>query len=125
MIKTKKIPFDFVLEKLLPLQPEVKPMFGSFAVYVGEKIMLILRQRESYPEDNGVWIATSQQYHESLRKQFPIRSIIAFGPGETSWQVLPESENQFESKATEICDLILKYDERIGRIPKKKKKKLK
>jgi hypothetical protein len=124
MIKDKKIPFDFVLEKLLPLTPEVKMMFGCYAVYVGEKIMLILRNRESHTEDNGIWIATTPQHHISLKKQLPLRSIAVFGPGETGWQLLPEDENEFEQNAIEICELILNNDERIGKIPKKKKRKL-
>jgi hypothetical protein len=124
MIKGKKIPFDFVLEKLHSLEPEVKMMFGCYAVYIGEKIMLILRQRENHTEDNGIWIATLPQHHDSLKEKLPLRSIAVFGPGETGWQLLPEDENEFEQKAIEICELILNNDERIGKIPKKKKRKL-
>ena len=120
----KKFPFDFVVEKLLPLNPEVKMMFGSYAVYTGEKIMLILRNRETYENDNGIWIATYEKHHDSLRKELPLRSIEAFGPGETSWQVLPVSDHNFEKHADSICEMILRNDERIGRIPKKKKKKV-
>lgn len=123
MITNKKIPFDFVLEKLLPLTPEVKMMFGCYAVYIGEKIMLILRKRDNFTEDNGIWLATSPQHHESLKQQLPIRSIVVFGPGESGWQVLPEELVNFEEKAIEICEMILNSDERIGKIPKKKKKK--
>ena len=125
MIKNKKIPFDFVIEKLFPLKPEIKMMFGCYALYVGEKIMLILRQRDDFANDNGIWIATRPEHHSSLKKQFPLKSIEAFGPGETAWQVLSINELNFEEKAIEICELILNDDERIGRIPKKKKRKIK
>ena len=59
--KKKKVAFDFVLEELYSLEPTVKPMFGSHAVYVKDKIVLILRCRESYQYDNGVWLATSRR----------------------------------------------------------------
>jgi hypothetical protein len=52
------IPFDFVLDYLLPLDVTDKPMFGMFAIYVGERIMLILCQRKNSRNINGVWIAT-------------------------------------------------------------------
>jgi hypothetical protein len=55
-------------------------MFGCTAIYVGEKIALILRQKPSYERDNGVWLATTREHHESLRQDFPnMRSIALLG----------------------------------------------
>ncbi len=120
----KSIPFDFVLERLAPLRPYTNPMFGSFAVYVGEKIVLILRQRESSPQDNGVWLATTEEHHASLRQVFPrMRSIAVFGTPVTGWQVIPEDTADFEAAVERACDLVLKGDPRIGKIPGSKKKK--
>ena len=120
--KTKQIPFDFAIENLHALQPVVKPMFGAHAVYAGNKIVLILRDKND--ADSGVWIATSVEHHESLRKEFPnMRSIEVFGPGVSSWQVLYKEDIDFEEKVNLVCDLIIKGDERIGRMPKPKKKK--
>ena len=48
----KKIPFEFVLDHLLPLEPVVKPMFGSHAVYTGGQIVIILRNKKDHLEDN-------------------------------------------------------------------------
>src|SRR5688572_23031529 len=124
----KKIPFEFALESLLPLRPKVRPMFGSFAVYVGEKIMLVLRNRQDHEEANGVWIATKSEHHSSLKKVFPsMRSIyiLSDGKAETEWQMLPLDADDFESSAIKACELILRGDERIGRIPKSRKKKKK
>ena len=113
----KKIPFDFVLDNLIPLSPEVKPMFGCHAVYVDEKIVFILRDREDHPEDNGVWIATSKEHHESLKKEFPsMHSIRLLGSGITNWQVLPANSDDFENSVIRACELVLKEDTRIGRI---------
>ncbi|MCH8317316.1 MAG: hypothetical protein IIA88_02270 [Bacteroidetes bacterium] len=123
-MKNKQIPFDFVLDYLYPKVPEVKPMFGCYAVYINEKIIFILRNREEYPEDNGVWLATTKEHHESLGKDFPsMRSIKAFGPGVSGWQVLPCSSDEFESSVILACELVLKEDSRIGKTPKSKYQK--
>jgi len=124
----KKIPFEFILEALLPLNPRVNPMFGAFAVYVGEKIVLALRNKENHEEANGVWIATKSEYHSSLRKILPsMRSIylLSDGKAETEWQMIPADADDFETSAMKVCELILRGDERIGRIPKPRKKKRK
>jgi hypothetical protein len=100
-------------------------MFGAFAVYVGEKIMLVLRNKDSHEEANGVWIATKSEYHPSLKKIFPsMRSIyiLSDSKAETEWQMLPLDADDFESAAIKACELILRGDERIGRIPKPRKK---
>ena len=119
-----KMPFEFVLEALLPVEPEVKQMFGCHAIYVGDQIITILRDRPSHTEDNGVWIATELEHHESLQHDFPsMRSISVFGPGTTTWQILPLDSDDFEESAVRMCELVLKGDNRIGRIPKKRRVK--
>jgi hypothetical protein len=122
----KKIPFDFVLEELDRLHPVVKPMFGCHAIYLGEKMVLILRQRDDYPEDNGVWIASPLEHHASLKKDFPcMRSVSLLGKAETVWQNISPDEDDFEELVLKACAFIRKGDVRIGKIPKAKKKKKK
>ncbi len=58
--KRRSAPYPFILEALAPLEPEVRPMFSGFAVYVGEKIVLMLRDSQKQPEDNGVWLVFSE-----------------------------------------------------------------
>jgi hypothetical protein len=112
-----------VLDELASLEPYTKPMFGCTSVYVGEKIMLILREKESSPRDNGIWLATVAEHHESLRGDFPrMRSIELFGGGTTGWQVLPVDDSEFEEMAMRACDLIKSGDARIGKVPERKKK---
>jgi hypothetical protein len=123
-----KIAFDFVLDRLLPLDPFVRPMFGAHAIYVGEKIVLITRNKDAHDDDNGVWLGTTHEHHASLKKEFPsMRSIYLFNDGtaETAWQVIPFDGDNFETEVEHACDLILKHDPRIGKIPKPKKKKVK
>ena len=122
--KRKTVPHEFVLEALAEAEPRTNPMFGCLAVYVGEKIVLILRDRPKYPKDNGVWIATVQQHHESLRAEFPnMRSVGVLGKKVTGWQVLGADTPDFEEAALRACELVVKGDARIGKIPGVGKKK--
>jgi hypothetical protein len=119
--KNTSIPFEFVLEQLYSLNIEIHPMFGCFALYVRNKIVLILREKRSSMVDNGVWIATSREHHASLRSEFPsMRSIKAFGGMESNWQNLPADANDFEEMVIRACELILRGDQRIGRETKRK-----
>lgn len=124
--KTKKpIPFDFVLEMLQALHPVTRPMFGAYAVYVLGKIVLILREKDTYRADNGVWLCTTREHHESLSKEFQsIRSIGLFeSSGPTGWQNLPSESEFFESDVEKACGLILSGDPRIGKYPKIKSRR--
>ncbi len=123
---TPDVPFDFVLEELAALNPIVGRMFGCFSLYIDGKIIFILRARESSPEDNGVWIATTAEHHESLQKDLPsIRSITLFGPGPTGWQVIPFESDHFDQDVLKACQLVRRGDLRIGKIPATKRKKTK
>lgn len=119
----KKAPaFAFVLDELDALEPYTKPMFGCTAVYVGDRIVLILRERPSHAEDNGVWLATQRQHHESLGAELPsMRSIgVLAGGGVTGWQNLPADGEDFEDEVLRACALVRAGDPRIGKIPKRK-----
>ena len=118
------IPFNFVLDYLFAVDPVVKPMFGCHAIYAGPKIVLILRDRKEHLQDNGVWLATIMEHHDSLKEEFPsMRSIALFGSGVSAWQNIPAEADDFESAVLKACDLILKGDYRIGKIPKPRKRK--
>ena len=115
----KPIPHEFVLEALCMLSPATRPMFGCVAVYVGNKIVFALRDKPDRGADNGVWLATTDEHHESLRGEFPnMRSIQVFGTPVTGWQVLPADAPDFEESAIRACELIAARDPRIGKIPK-------
>jgi hypothetical protein len=120
--KRKPVPHEFVLDALAEISPWTRPMFGCLAVYVKEKIVLILRNKPSNADANGVWLATTQEHHESLRRDFPsMRSIAVLGPGVTGWQILPAEHADFESAALRACELILAGDPRIGKVPGSKR----
>src|SRR6202045_5180350 len=85
----KAVPHQFVLDAIAPLSPETRSMFGCLAVYVQDKIVLILRDKRDGTADNGVWLATTEEHHQSLRRGVPKkRPIQGFGKKGTGWQVL-------------------------------------
>ena len=93
----KNVPHEFVLDAIASLFPRTNAMFGCLAVYVGEKIVLILRDRPKKAVDNGVWLATTQEHHESLRREFPsMRSIRLLGKKVTGFAAAIKN---FASKA--------------------------
>jgi hypothetical protein len=116
--RRKAVPHQFALDAIARLSPTTRPMFGCLAVYVADKIVLILRDKSDRTEDNGVWLATTKDHHESLRREFPnMRSIRVLGRGVTSWQVLPMDAPDFEEATLRACECILAADPRIGKVP--------
>ena len=117
--RAKPVPHEFVLEEIASLSPVTRPMFGCLAVYVEEKIVLVLRESRRSSADNGIWLATTREHHASLRREFPqMRSIRVLGKEPTGWQVLPADDEDFEAAAMRVCKLILARDARIGKVPK-------
>ena len=116
--RRKSVPHEFVLEALAALSPQIRSMFGCLAVYIEDKIVLILRNRRDATADNGVWFATTEEHHRSLHREFPnMRSIQVFGKKVSAWQVLPVDAPDFEESALRACDLIVARDPRIGKVP--------
>src|ERR1700723_3195923 len=114
----KPVPHEFVLDAIARLSPRTRSMFGCLAIYVQDKIVLIPRDKRDQAADNGVWLATTEDQHRSLRREFPnMRSIQVLGKKVTGWQVLPADAPDFESAALRACELVLAGDPRIGKIP--------
>ena len=121
----QKAPYPFVVEALMPLSPEVRRMFSGFAVYVGDHLLCMLRDRPTFPQDNGVWLVLSETISPkdpTLRREFPsIRTIELLGGQIGHWLVIPSDGPEFEREALHACDLLLRHDPRFGRIPKSRK----
>ncbi len=114
----KAVPHAFVLDALADLSPATRSMFGCLGLYVGNQIVVILRDKRGDTADNGVWLCTTKEHHESLRREFPnMRSIQVFGNKVTGWQVLPSEAPDFEEAALRACELIAASDPRIGKVP--------
>src|ERR1019366_4414551 len=52
-----RLPHLFVLEALATLNPEVRRMFSEWAVYVGNRLIMMLRDHARNPQDNGVCLS--------------------------------------------------------------------
>ena len=120
--KRRSAPYPFIIEALASLEPEVRPMFSGFAVYVGEKIVLMLRESPKHPEDNGVWLVfseTAKIADPAILRDFPsLRLINLLGGKIAHWRLIPADSSSFESEALHACELLLKHDVRFGRIPR-------
>jgi hypothetical protein len=65
-----------------------------------------------------MWLATTVEHHESLRRDFPdMRSIRVLGKKVTGWQVLSANTPDFEEVALRACEFIVAGDPRIGKVP--------
>jgi hypothetical protein len=121
----QKPPFPFVLEALAPLDPEVRRMFSGFAVYVGNRIVCMLRDHVKSPQDNGVWLVLSETTDPSdrgLKREFPsLRRIDLLGGAVGHWLLVPSDGPEFEAEAMHMCDLLLRRDARLGRVPKSRR----
>ena len=83
----KPVPYEFVLDAIATLSPKTRSMFGCLAIYVQDKIVFILRDKGDQAADNGVWLATTEDQHRSLWREFPnMRSIQVLGEeGDAQW----------------------------------------
>jgi hypothetical protein len=117
----RKPPHAFVLEALAPLDPEVRPMFSGFAVYLCNLLVCMLRESDKSPRDNGVWLVlsdTTDPKDPAVRREFPsLRPIELLGGKIGHWLVIPSDGADFETEALHACDLLLRHDSRLGRIP--------
>ena len=114
------VPFDFVFD-YLPTGMTVKKMFGMHYIYLGKRIMLILRKSNKEPELNGVWVATSKAHHQSLKSSIPeLGSFIMNGDERHgNWLLLQDDAEDFEGAAIKVCELIAHGDPTIGKVTEK------
>jgi hypothetical protein len=96
-------------------------MFSGFAVYVKDRLVLMLRDSPRSPQDNGVWLVLSESANPSdpeLRREFlSPRRIDLLGGKIGHWLLIPSDGPDFEAEAIHACDLLLRHDPRLGRVP--------
>ena len=118
-------PHEFVVEALAPLEPEVRRMFSGFSVYIGDRIVCMLREAAKSPQDNGIWLVLAESVDPAdrkLKREFPsLRKIELLGGAISHWLLIPSDGPDFEKEALHACDLLLRHDPRIGRVPKSRK----
>jgi len=120
----KKAPFSFALEALNSLSPTIKPMFGGFIVYIGEKMTLFLYDQEKMLRFKGVSLATTPEHYRSLAREFSSTSDAEPQKiGKHPWLLIPASAVDFEGQVLKACEMILNGDPRIGRSAEEKQLK--
>ena len=101
-------------------------MFSGYAVYIEDKIVAMLRESAKATNDNGLWLVlsetgfneTTRKPHPSLPREMPsLRPIALLGDKIGHWLLIPADSPAFETESLHACDLILRRDARIGRIP--------
>lgn len=113
----RRDPFPFVLEELNSIRPSIKRMFGFTSVYLDEKLLCSLRDSVRQPGCNGMWLYTTTEHVESLGREFPqLPKRQLWRSGKNAWVILASRLEDFEEYAFKACELILKGDQRIGRI---------
>jgi hypothetical protein len=120
-----KLPHPFVLEALASSNPEVRRMFSGYAVYIGDRLVMMLRDHAKMPRDNGLWLVLSEgtdPADKTLRRDLPsLRPIQTLSGKISHWLLIPSDDADFETVALHACDLILRNDPRLGRIPQSRK----
>ncbi|MGI8898658.1 MAG: hypothetical protein ACR2IB_09725 [Pyrinomonadaceae bacterium] len=112
-----RVPFPFVLEELASLRPTIKRMFGFTYVYLDHKLLFSLRDSVKQPSTNGIWIYTTAEHLESLAREFPqLPRRQLWRSGKNCWVVLASRLEDFEEYAFKACELVLKGDQRVGRV---------
>ncbi len=111
-----EVPYDFVIRMLYPIRPTIKKMLGGYALHHQQKWLLFLREKDTQPEFNGVFVATQPEYFEALQKTIH-QSKMSFDLDGSydSWIFISEDLPDFEAKVQKACDLIKAGDERIGK----------
>jgi hypothetical protein len=119
--KQRSIPFEFVLEQLAPLSPTVRAMFGSTGVYLGERVVFILRQKRDV--DDGVWVCFEPELEAEVLSLFPALQRIEVLGNVRAWRKLSASSETFEDDVLRACKLLVSGDQRLGKLPERLKTK--
>ena len=123
----RQAPFQFILDELSPIRPTLRQMFGFTYVYLGEKLLLSLRNSIRQPQYNGVWLYTEAEHIESLRREFALLPRRYFWKSRRSgsgWVILASHVEGFEEYAFRACELILRGDRRVGRVSRRSRHRI-
>lgn len=122
VIRRKRVPHEFVLDAIAEARPTTRAMFGALAVYVGEKIVFLLRDQLADPQANGVWLAIPTEFQESFHADLPNAGPVRImGKDIRGWRLLAVDADDFEVSALHACELVVRNDPRIGKVPNKKR----
>ncbi|HVW25581.1 MAG TPA: hypothetical protein VHC69_09435 [Polyangiaceae bacterium] len=113
--------YPFVLDALDEHEPTTRPLFGSTAVYLGERVLFILRKKGD--SDDGVWVAFDEDREADALAALPNLAKITRLPNVRCWRKLAESSADFEDDVLEACRLATAPQGPLGKIPIRQKAK--
>ena len=91
-------------------------MLGGYALYANKKILLLLRESNTSPEFNGVFVATVPEFFQELQEEIHTsRMDFDLDGSKDSWIFISEDLDDFKDKVQKACELIKQGDERIGK----------
>ncbi len=114
------IAYEFVLDLLEGLPVSTRAMFGSTAVYVGEQVVFILRQKGT--DDDGVWLAFEPGREDEVKAALPNIVRIHALPNVRNWRKLAASHPSFEEDVARACALV-REGGLLGKTPDRAKAK--
>jgi len=118
-----QFPFPFILGELESLRPIIKKVFGFTHVYLEDKLLFSLRDATAQRGSNGMWLYTTTEHADSLAAEFPeLPRRQIWRSGKKAWIILASRMGDFEENALKACELILRGDQRIGRLSRKLRK---
>lgn len=127
----KSISFLPWIEEELPSNTIRKPMFGGYAFYLDNKMVLAVfdspgdRKYKNITYDFDLWsgclFPTEREHHKAILELFP---QLFSHPVLGKWLYLPEQTESFEDIVTEIIKHIAKRSPLFGILPKEKGKKI-
>lgn len=108
------------IEELLPEEGyRRKSMFGGFAYYIEDKIVLVIFESDD-KRWNGVMFPLEREFHVQALKQFPFLKPHAILP---KWLYLPIETEGFDENVSDVLREVLRPHSFWGSIPKPKNKK--
>jgi len=118
------------IEDSLPRLHQRKRMFGGFAYYIEEKLVLVMfetygnkeyrGQKFDYEVWNGCMFPVEKNLHPEVLKTFP---FLINHPVLPKWLYLPAESEEFENNADLILKEIRRRNDWFGTFPKQKKPK--
>lgn len=126
----KKLSFQNWIEELLPEGYLRKAMFGGFAYYLDEKLILVIfespgdRTYKNITVDYDIWdgcmFPVEKAHQDKAKKLFPVLRPHIVLP---KWLYLPKQSEDFEAITSKLIKAITKYSNIFGVYPKPKRNK--
>jgi len=111
-----ELPYDFVLKELYPFRPKIRKLLGCYALMKDKEIVMLLRDKETQLEFNGVFIATQSKHFAALQQEIHTSKMeFDLDGDENSWIFISEDLDDFEQKVKKACEMIKNGDARIGK----------